>query len=122
MPGTQGGHFWWASTDNGTCVGTVVEDVQVTAAAPTLTLRVIVFDTANAGGLTVASKQITAGPGPVSLALGVHQAFSGLREVCLAATSPVVASPDLPCAVFGRLAPMQQFTQPDTGMQPFIWP
>jgi hypothetical protein len=120
--GTQGGHLWWRNTGGGTCVGTVIEDVQVTAATPTLTLRVIVFDAADTGGLTVASQQIAAGAGPVTLAFGIHQVFPGLREVCLAATSPVVTSPDLPCAVFGQLAPVQQFTQPDTGMQPFVWP
>jgi hypothetical protein len=120
--GTQGGHLWWRNTDDGVCVGTVIEDVQVTAATPTLTLRVVVFDAADTGGLTVATQQIAAGPGPVTLAFGIHQVFPGLREVCLAATSPVVTSPDLPCANFGRLVPVQQFTQPDTGMQPFVWP
>jgi hypothetical protein len=101
--GTEGGHLWWREAGAGTCVGTVVEDVQVSAATPTLTLRVIVFDTADPGGLTVARQQIAAAPGPVTWAFGIHQVFPGLTEVCLAATSPVVPSPDMPCAVFGQL-------------------
>jgi len=113
VAGTEGGHLWSRDTGAGTCVGTVVEDVQVTAAAPTLTLRVIVFDAADPGGLTVARQQITAAPGPVTQAFGIHQVFPGLTAVCLAATSPVVSSPDLPCATFGQPAPAQQFAQSD---------
>ncbi|MGD0606448.1 MAG: hypothetical protein ABSA53_23050 [Streptosporangiaceae bacterium] len=117
VAGTEGGHLWWRDTGTGTCVGTVVEDVQVTAAAPTLTLRVIVFDTADPGGLTVARQQIAAAPGPVTRAFGIHQVFPGLTAVCLAATSPVVPSPDLPCAAFGQPVPAQQFTQPVPAQQ-----
>jgi len=120
--GTEGGHLWWQDTGGGTCVGTVIEDVQVAATTPTLTLRVIVFDRADPGGLTVARQQITAGPGPVTRAFGIHQVFRGLTAVCLAATSPVVPSPDLPCAVLGQPEPVQQFTQPATWPQPTAWP
>jgi hypothetical protein len=127
VAGTEGGHLWWRDAGDGICVGTVVEDVQVAAATPTLTLRVIVFDTADPGGLTVARQQIAAAPGPVTMAFGIHQVFPGLTEVCLAATSPVVPSPDLPCAVLGQPGPAQQFTQTATGpqsptWQEFAWP
>jgi hypothetical protein len=119
--GTEAGHLWWRDAGGGTCIGTVVEDVQVTATAPTLTLRVIVFDTADPGGLTVARQQIAAAPGPVTRAYSIHQVFPGLTAVCLAATSPVVPSPDMPCAVFGQPGPAQQFTQPAAGPQPPMW-
>lgn len=125
--GTEGGHLWWRDAGAGICVGTVVEDVQVAAATPTLTLRVIVFDTADPGGLTVARQQIVAVPGPVTRAFGIHQVFPGLTAVCLAATSSVVPSPDMPCTVFGQPGPAQQFTQSATGpqspsWQEFAWP
>ena len=119
--GNEGGHLWWRDTGGGTCVGTVVENVQLTAAAPSLTLRVIVYDAADPGGLTVARQQIAAAPGPATRAFGIHRAFPGLTAVCLAATSPVVPSPDMPCAEFGQPAPAQQFTQPDGGLQPLAW-
>jgi hypothetical protein len=115
---TEGGHFWWQNTNGGTCVGTVIEDVELTAAAPTRTLRVIVFDTADPGGLTVARMQATGSPGPQSLAFGIHQVFAGLTSLCLAATSPVVPSPDLPCFQFGTPPPAQQFTQGPGSTQP----
>jgi hypothetical protein len=117
---TEGGHFWWRAESGGTCVGTVVEDVQVSAQALPLALRVIVFDSADPGGLTVSEQQIpvTVGSGPVSRAFGIHQVFAGLTEVCLAATSPVVPSPDLPCAQLASPPAAQQFTQGPGTSQP----
>ena len=108
--------------EGGSGVGTVFEDVLGSAAAPTRTLRVIVFDAAFPGGLTVARQQITAGPGAVTHAFGIHQEFPGLKEICLAATSPVVTSPDLPCAMFGQLVPVRQVAAPITQTQPSAWP
>jgi hypothetical protein len=119
--GTEGGHLWWRDTAGGTCVGTVVENVQFTAAAPGRTLRVIIYDTAEPGGLTVAKLPVTAAPGQVSRAFGIHQVFPGLTAVCLAATSPVVPSPDMPCVNFGQPAPPPQFTQPDVQQQAATW-
>jgi hypothetical protein len=118
--GTEGGHLWWRAAGGGTCVGTVIEDVQATTATPALTLRVIVYDQADPGGLTVARQQVTVAPGPVTRAFGIHRVFAGLTAVCLAATSPVTPSPDMPCAGFGQPAPPQQFTQPG-GPLPFAW-
>jgi hypothetical protein len=112
--GSEGGHLWWRTESGGTCVGTVIEDVQLSAAVPARTLRVIVFTAADPGGLTVAKQQVT-GSGAVSRAFGIHQVFRGLTQVCLIATSSLVPSPDMPCAVFGQPAPAQQFTQPPTG-------
>ena len=109
--GTEGGHFWWAPAGGGTCVGTVIEEVQLTAAAPTRTLRVIIYDTATPGGATVATAQVT-GTGPASHVFGIHQIFTGLAQVCLAATSPVVASPDMPCLQVGQPGTAPQATQP----------
>jgi hypothetical protein len=108
---TEGGHLWWRNTTGGTCIGTVIEDVQVPPSAPDWTLRVIVYDQANPGGLTLAIKQITAGPGPVSWPFGIHQVLTGLVAVCLAATSPEAAIPGSPCLSFGQPPPAQQFTQ-----------
>jgi len=124
---TEGGHFWWRPAGGGTCIGTVVEDVVLTAAAPSRTLRVIVFDAAEPGGLTIAKMQVDAGPGPQSRAFAIHQVFAGLTAVCLAATSPAVPSPDLPCFQFGQPPPAQQFTQgagpaPAGVPQPQPWP
>ena len=59
----------------------------------------------------MARMQVTGGPGPVSQAFGIHQAFAGLSAVRLAATSPAVPSPDLSCARFGQPPAAQQFTQ-----------
>lgn len=114
---TEGGHLWSQESGSGTCIGTVIEDVQFAASAPTRTLRVIVYTTGDPGGLTVARTQVTSAPGSVSQAFGVHQVFAGLTAVCLAATSPVVPSPDMPCVSFGQPAPPQQFTQGSTPAQ-----
>ncbi len=121
VTGTEGGHLWWRDAGTGICVGTVIEDVQATAATPTLTLRVIVYDTADPGGLTVARQQIAAAPGPVTGTFGIHQVFPGLTAVCLAATSPAGLSLDMPCATFGQPAPAQQFSQPTLPPQPLNW-
>ena len=122
---TEGGHFWWRPAGGGTCIGTVVEDVVLTAAAPSRTLRVIVFDAAEPGGLTIAKMEVNAGPGPQSRAFAIHQVFTGLTAVCLAATSPAVPSPDMPCFQFGQPPPAQQFTQgpgsTQAGVQPQPW-
>jgi hypothetical protein len=113
----EGGHLWWQDTSSGTCVGTVIEHVEFTAAAPARTLRVIVFDTADPGGLTIARTQVTAAPGPESQAFAIHQVFTGLTAVCLAATSLVVASPDMPCVSFGRAPGTQQSAQSPATLQ-----
>ncbi len=114
--GTEGGHLWWRNTAAGTCVGTVAENLQFIAAPPTvpLWLRVIVYDTADPGGLTVGKMQVTADSGPLSMAFGIHQAFPGLSKVCLAASSPVLSSQGMPCVQLGQPAAapqQQQFTQ-----------
>ncbi len=114
---TEGGHLWWRNTTGGTCIGTVIEDIQVPASAPTWTLRVIVYDQADPGGLTLARKQIMAGPGPVSWQFGIHQVLTGLVAVCLAAANPEEPSPGMPCLSFGQPAPAQQFTQTPTATQ-----
>jgi hypothetical protein len=74
---TEGGHLGLRNTGGRTCIGTVVAHVELTAAAPARTLRVIIFDAAEPGGLTVAKMQVTAGPGPVSRAFGIHQPSAG---------------------------------------------
>jgi hypothetical protein len=122
---TEGGHFWWRLVGGGTCIGTVVENVVLTAAAPSRTLRVIVFDAAEPGGLTIAKMQVSAAPGPQSRAFAIHQVFAGLTAVCLAATSSAVPSPDMPCFQFGQPPPAQQFAQgagsTQTGVQLQPW-
>lgn len=115
---TEGGRLWWRDAGGGrACIGTVIEDVVFTAAAPSRWLRVVVFDSADPGGLTVARQQVTAPAGTVSRAFGIHEVFSGLTAVCLAATSPVVPSPDLPCVDFGSPPPTQQFAQEPAGFR-----
>ena len=59
----EGGRLWWQNTAAGICIGTVIENVELTAAAPARTLRLIVVDTAEPGGLTVAKMPVTAGRG-----------------------------------------------------------
>jgi hypothetical protein len=112
---TEGGHLWWQNTAAGICVGTVIEDLQFIAAPPTvpLWLRVIVFDTSDPTGVTVGKIQVTADSGPLSRAFGIHQAFPGLSQVCLAANSEVLGPQGMPCVQIGQPAPVpqQQFTQ-----------
>ena len=125
--GTEGGHFWWRNGSGGTCVGTVIEDVQVGAETSSLVLRVVVFDRSDPGGLTVRKQQVTAGPGPISQQLGIHEVFAGLTEVCVVATSPVIPS-DTSCVQLAAPPPAQQFTQgPGTSQQQqlatqLLWP
>lgn len=76
--------------------------------APARTLRVIVLDEADPGGLTVARIQVTGGPGPQSRAYGIRQVFAGLTAVCLTATSPAVPSPDMACQRTVPLKPNAQ--------------
>ncbi|MGH3286621.1 MAG: hypothetical protein ACRDPD_18415, partial [Streptosporangiaceae bacterium] len=95
----------------GTCIGTVIGEIQLGTAAQTSTLRVIVYDAADPGGVTVAAAQ-AAGTGQITATFGVHQVFDGLTAVCLAATTSVAASPDMPCLQFGQQPPAPQATQP----------
>lgn len=102
----QGGHLWWRATGAGTCIGTVVEDVQYNAEA-TQTWRVIVYDSRFPGGDTVARKVVTAGAGEQSGAFGVHQVFDGLTSVCVTANDAFGTS----CISFGPAPQPQQFAQ-----------
>jgi hypothetical protein len=102
----QGGHLWWRPAGTGTCIGTVVEDVQYNAEA-TQTWRVIVYDSQFPGGDTVARQTFTAGPGVLSRAFGVHQVFTGLTMVCLTANDAFGTS----CVNFGAAPAQEQFAQ-----------
>ena len=71
----------------------------------------------------MAAAQVT-GTGPASHAFGIHRVFTGLAQVCLAATSPAVASPDMPCLQVGQQFPAPQATQPAATptATPSAWP
>jgi hypothetical protein len=84
---TQGAHLWWHPAGDGSaCLGTVVEYVQYNVTT-TKTWRVVVYDTQNPDGVTIASETFTVGAGWYLFPFRVRREFAGLSKVCVTATA-----------------------------------
>jgi hypothetical protein len=89
--GTQGGHLWWRAQADGTCIGTVVVDIDSGITSGSETLRVLAYDDAYPDGVTIIRDVIPApAPGFYQFTFGVHQVFAGLSAVCVGAVSCVM--------------------------------